>query len=321
MKKKKIMMVLVASLLLTGCVKTPKLENGEEILAEIEGKQYTASDLYTELKKSYGTATLVELIDKYIITQELPDTSSEEAQAKSYIAEMKAYYESSGYTWADVLANNGFTESTITEYYATNYEKDSVAKKYYKDSITDDEINKYYKNEIIGDITAKQILIVPETTKDSTDAEKETANTNAYNKALEVIQKLKNGEDFSELAKTYSDDDSASVGGTLAPFNKQSDYPTEFIEQAIKLDVNEYSKKPIKTEYGYHIIYIVSKEDKPELDSVKDNIITNLANEKIDNNQNYVNTAWKALREKYNLNIYDTVIKENYDRTMSQYKD
>ena len=131
--KKKIMMVLVASLFLTGCVKTPKLENGEELVAEINGKQYTATELYTELKKSYGTATLVEMIDKYIISQELTDTSSEESQAKSYIAEMKDYYEKSGYNWADVLANNGFTESTITEYYATNYEKDSIAKKYYKE--------------------------------------------------------------------------------------------------------------------------------------------------------------------------------------------
>ncbi len=319
--KKKIMMVLVASLFLTGCVKTPKLENGEELVAEINGKQYTATELYTELKKSYGTATLVEMIDKYIISQELTDTSSEESQAKSYIAEMKDYYEKSGYNWADVLANNGFTESTITEYYATNYKKDSVAKKYYKDSVTEDEINKYYKNEIIGDITAKQILIAPETTKDSTDAEKEEANSKAYNKALEVIEKLKNGSDFSELAKEYSDDDSASIGGTLAPFNKQSNYPTEFIEQAIKLNIDEYSKKPIKSEYGYHIIYIVSKEDKPELDKVKDNIINNIANKKIENNQNYINTAWKALREKYNLKIYDTVVEENYDRTMSQYKD
>ena len=319
--KKKIMMVLVASLFLTGCVKTPKLENGEELVAEINGKQYTATELYTELKKTYGTATLVQMIDKYIISQELTDTSSEESQAKSYIAEMKDYYEKSGYTWADVLANNGFTESSIIEYYATNYEKDSVAKKYYKDSVTDDEINKYYKDEIIGDITAKQILIAPETTKDSTDAEKEEANTKAYNKALEVIEKLKNGSDFSELAKEYSDDDSASIGGTLAPFNKQSNYPTEFIEAAVKLNADEYSKKPIKSEYGYHIIYIVSKEDKPELDKVKDNIINNIANEKIEKNQNYVNTAWKALREKYNLKIYDTVVEENYDRTMSQYKD
>ncbi len=319
--KKKLMMVLVASLLLTGCVKTPKLENGEEVIAELNGKQYTATELYTELKKSYGTSVLVDMIDKYIISQELTDTSSEESQAKSYIAEMKDYYEKSGYNWSEVLSSNGYTETSIVEYYAINYEKESVAKKYYKEAITDDEINKYYKDEIIGDITAKQILIAPETTKDSTDAEKAEANTKAYNKALEVIDKLKNGADFSELAKEYSDDDSASIGGTLAPFNKQSDYPTDFIEQAIKLEVNEYSKKPIKSEYGYHIIYIVAKENKPELDSVKDNIINNLANKKIESNKNYINTAWKALREKYNLKIYDTVVDENYDRTMSQYKD
>lgn len=316
---KKILMVLIASVLVTGCVKTPKLENGEEILAEIDGKQYTANDLYNELKSSYGVNALVDMVDKYIVSKELENTSSEEAQAKAYIAQMKNYYESSGYTWATVLSSNGYTEDSLLEYYKVNYAKETVAKNYYKSIVKDSEIEKYYKDEIVGDITAKQILIVPETTTTMTDAEKEEANTKAYNKALEVIEKLNNGGDFSELAKEYSDDDSASVGGTLAPFNKQSNYPTEFINQAVSLEVGKYSKTPIKSSYGYHIIYIVSKEDKPSLDDVKDTIITNLANEAMKNNSNYLNVAWKAIREKYNLNIYDTIVKEKYNQVMSQY--
>lgn len=316
---KKILVIALGALLITGCVKTPKLENGEEILASIDGKDYTVSELYTKMKETYGTSTLVDMVDEFIISKELTNTASEEAQAKSYVAQLKNYYESNGSNWAQVLQQNGLTEESLLKQYTVNYEKETVAKNYYKSIITDKEVDKYYKDEIIGDITAKQILIVPETTTSMTDAEKAEANTKAYNKALEVIQKLNNGEDFSELAKTYSDDDSKDVGGTLAPFNKQSNYPEDFINQAIKLNVGEYSKSPIKTTYGYHIISIVSKEDKPSLEDTKETIINTIAEKNIKDNENYMYTAWKAIREKYNFTINDTIVNEKYDQAMSQY--
>ena len=316
---KKILVIALGALLITGCVKTPKLENGEEILASIDGKEYTANELYTKMKETYGTSTLVDMVDEFIISKELTNTASEEAQAKSYIAQLKSYYESNGSNWAQVLQQNGLTEESLLKQYTVNYEKETVAKNYYKSTVTDKEIEKYYKDEIIGDITAKQILIVPNTTTDMTDADKAKANTNAYNKALEVIEKLKNGEDFSELAKTYSDDDSKEIGGTLAPFNKQSNYPTDFINQAIKLNAGEYSKTPIKTTYGYHIIYIVSKEDKPSLEDTKETIINTIAENKIKDNENYMYTAWKAVREKYNFTINDTIVNEKYNQAMSKY--
>ena len=317
--KKKLALVLTMTLLITGCVKTPKLENGEDLFASVDGKDFSVVDMYNELKNTYGISALMNLVDKYIISQELESTASEELQAKAYIAQMKNYYESNGYTWSQVLASNGYTESSLEEYYIYNYEKESVAKKYYKDNVSEAEINAYYKDEIIGDITAKQILISPKVEENASDEEKEKASKEAYNKALEVIEKLNNGEDFTELAKTYSDDSSASLGGTLAPFNKQSDYPTDFINEAVKLNKDEYSKKPIKTTYGYHILYIVSKDEKPSLESIKDTIISNIANKNMEDNENYQETAFKAIREKYNLNIIDTVVKERYEQVMTQY--
>lgn len=317
--KKKLALVLTMTLLITGCVKTPKLENGEDLFASVDGKDFSVVDMYNELKNTYGISALMNLVDKYIISQELESTASEELQAKAYIAQMKSYYESNGYTWSQVLASNGYTESSLEEYYIYNYEKESVAKKYYKDNVSEAEINAYYKDEIVGDITAKQILISPKVEENASDEEKEKASKEAYDKALEVIEKLNNGEDFTELAKTYSDDSSASLGGTLAPFNKQSDYPTDFINEAVKLNKDEYSKKPIKTTYGYHILYIVSKDEKPSLESIKDTIISNIANKNMEDNENYQETAFKAIREKYNLNIIDTVVKERYEQVMTQY--
>ena len=319
---KKLLISVMACLVvfsITGCVKTPKLENGEEIIASVEGKEFTANNLYDELRTQYGTDTLINMIDDYIISKELDNTNSEEAQAKAYVKQMKDYYESVGEKWSDVLTSYGYTEDSLTKVYVTNYAKESVAKKYYKDSITDEEISKYYNNEIIGDITAKHILIAPEASDEMTNKEKEAANKTAYNKAIEVINKLKAGEDFSALAKEYSSDKSSSEGGALAPFNKQSNYATEFINAAVKLNSGEYTKTPVKTEYGYHIILVESKADKPELEGIKSNIIETLANEKINSNEKYVYTAWKNLRTKYNLTINDTVIEEKYNTAMTQY--
>ena len=158
---KKILVIALGALLITGCVKTPKLENGEEILASIDGKDYTASELYTKMKETYGTSTLVDMVDEFIISKELTNTASEEAQAKSYIAQLKNYYESNGSNWAQILQQNGLTEESLLKQYTVNYEKETVAKNYYKSIVTDKEVDKYYKDEIIGDITAKQVVIEP----------------------------------------------------------------------------------------------------------------------------------------------------------------
>lgn len=319
---KKLLIVTMATLVafgLTGCVKTPKLENGQEVIAELNGKNITANDLYDELRGKYGVDTLLSLVDDYIVSQELKDTSSEEAEAKAYIKQMKDYYTNAGQDWNQVLASNNITEDELTKMYTTSYAKETIAKNYYKETVTEDEINKYYEDEIIGDITAKHILITVDVAETATDEEKSKAEKEAYNKALEVIKKLDNKEDFAALAKEYSKDKSSSEGGSLAPFNKQSNYAKEFIDAAVKLNAGEYTKTPVKSQYGYHIILVESKAEKPALDTVKTNIIDTLATQKMSENSNYTNTAWKKLREKYNLKLNDTVIEEKYNTAMSQY--
>ncbi|HBV86101.1 MAG TPA: hypothetical protein DEF42_05450 [Desulfosporosinus sp.] len=68
------------------------------------------------------------------------------------------------------------------------------------------------------------------------------------------------GEDFAELAKQYSTDESTKeLGGDLGFFAK-GDMVQEFEEVAFSLEVGLVSA-PVKTEYGYHIIRIVDKTE------------------------------------------------------------
>jgi peptidyl-prolyl cis-trans isomerase SurA len=71
-------------------------------------------------------------------------------------------------------------------------------------------------------------------------------------KAAEVMNKLKGGESFAELARTYSEDPSASVGGDLG-FIKKEHLMKEFGEAVAKLKPGEVSE-PFWSEMGLHII-------------------------------------------------------------------
>lgn len=70
--------------------------------------------------------------------------------------------------------------------------------------------------------------------------------------ALRVIEELKSGKDFGELAKRYSTCPSGKRGGDLGFFGR-SQMVKEFEKAAFDLKVGEVSH-PVKTQFGYHVI-------------------------------------------------------------------
>lgn len=101
--------------------------------------------------------------------------------------------------------------------------------------------------------------------------------------ALDIIKELesKKGNDlkikFIELAKTKSTGPSGPKGGDLGTFTKGQMVP-EFSKAAGELKKGEITKKPVKTQFGYHVIYLEEKTDAKPLtyDQVKDKIIASL---------------------------------------------
>lgn len=76
--------------------------------------------------------------------------------------------------------------------------------------------------------------------------------------ALEVEEKLLDGEDFAELAKEFSQDHgTVEDGGYLGYFNR-GEMVYEFEEMAFSLNIGEISQ-PIETVFGYHIIKVTDK--------------------------------------------------------------
>ena len=88
--------------------------------------------------------------------------------------------------------------------------------------------------------------------------------------AKAIIAKLEKGEKFSELAKQSKDPGSKDNGGDLG-WSSPSTYVKPFSDALTKLKKGEYTKTPVKTDFGYHVIMLEDTRPltPPPFDQVK----------------------------------------------------
>ena len=300
----------------------PKLENGEEILAKIDGKDFTANDLYKELKKQGGSTVMLNIIDDYIANIEITDNKDAVEYAESYLSNLKAQYEMYNYNFEEALTNAEYsTEKDFIDAVAKDHMLTLAAEKYIKNNkISDKEIKDYYNSDIYGSMHVRYILVKPEHTDDMSDEEVKKAEETALKEAKEVIKKLDNGEKFEDLAKEHSDDSStASQGGLFDGFTK-NDVVEEFWNASVNLEDKKYTKEPVKSSYGYFVIYRINQDKKPSIDDVKDEILDAILKKKESDDEKIINKTWLDIRKAYNLEIIDTEINDKYNETIKDLK-
>ncbi|MHA2364739.1 MAG: peptidylprolyl isomerase [Candidatus Hodarchaeales archaeon] len=74
-----------------------------------------------------------------------------------------------------------------------------------------------------------------------------------HSKAIEIIDEIKAGKKFTNLAKEFSDCPSKKKGGDLGEFGKGQMVPA-FEKAVMQLKTGEMTREPVKTRFGYHII-------------------------------------------------------------------
>ncbi|KQZ33469.1 peptidylprolyl isomerase [Mesorhizobium sp. Root552] len=127
--------------------------------------------------------------------------------------------------------------------------------------ITDAEIQARYDKEIaaappVNEVHARHILVK---TKEEADA---------------IIKQLDGGADFQKLANEHTSDPSGKTnGGDLGYFGPGQMVP-EFEKAASALEVGAYSKEPVQTQFGWHIIKVEDKraQQPPAFDKVKEQV-------------------------------------------------
>jgi len=156
---------------------------------------------------------------------------------------------------------------------------DKDAKEYY-------EKNKDQFTEKEDKVKARHILV-----KDEKEAQK-------------IIDELKKSKDvekkFIELAKSKSIGPSGKDGGELGWFTKERMVP-KFSKAAFELKKGEFTKKPVKTQFGYHVIYIEDRINKGDLipfDKIKNQVKDVLKNQEI---KMKIDETIKNLRSKYKV--------------------
>ncbi|MFT8718876.1 peptidylprolyl isomerase [Acetobacter sp.] len=128
--------------------------------------------------------------------------------------------------------------------------------------LTDAAIHDYYEKNYANkkpekEVHARHILV-------KTEAE-----------AQDIIKKLKSGANFGTLAESLSTDKGSAKnnGGDLGWF-KKGDMVPAFADAAFAMKPGTYSDKPVKSQFGFHVIQVLADREVPvpKEDEVKDQI-------------------------------------------------
>lgn len=130
------------------------------------------------------------------------------------------------------------------------------------------------KTPACGTVKAAHIYL----TVDEKDPMKNDSAVRA--KAFNIYNEIeKDGSNWDLIVRKYSEDSgSAQHGGTLTPFKVYQIVP-EFISEIIRLNENEFSE-PVKTNYGYHIIKLISKSGVKSFEEEKEGLKKNVEKDK-----------------------------------------
>lgn len=322
MKNKKLILCISSlaaiTFLTTGC-KDAKVKDGQEVAVSVKGTKITATEYYNQIKTN-NISKLIDMIDHGLFDEKYKTDAEEDKSVETQIEQLKSNYGSDESTFNNILTqyfgvNN---EEELEKMLRLEYKRNLAVEDYIKDSIKDDEIQKYYDENIFGDIKASHILIKTTVSSDATTEEKEKAEEEALKKAKEIIKKLDKGEDFAKLAKKYSDDTSnASNGGDLGYFSTD-EMVEEFSNAAKTLKKNEYTKEPVKTEYGYHIILKTGEKSKPKLKEVKSEIKEKITEQRLSNDSTLYYQTLMDIREDNNIKWNDSKLKKQYKEFMEK---
>jgi len=267
------------ALLLTGC------GDSNDYVATVDGEKILQTELDEALRSQYGAEMLNTLIDNKIIELEAKKediTVSDDAIKAEYDELLESYGGEDALQ--ETLDANGLTKDSVQD----NIRMYLLTKNVIANSIdiSDEELKQYFEEN-----------------KDDYNQQEQVAASHIFLEdeatAKEVEAKLKAGEDFAELAKTYSiDTDTSEDGGDLG-YISRGQMDEQFEEAAFALEKDEVSGV-VQSAEGYHIIKVTGKVPAEEavFEDVKDEVYETLLESRI--NEEY-STWLTEKQEQYKI--------------------
>lgn len=228
MKKTVLSLTLAASVLALGAC------SGGDSKAIVTSKigDISVADFNEKAKALTGSFVMQQMLTEKILADKYDVTDKEVKEAYDTTA---AQF---GDGFAQALAESGFTEEGFKDSLRVQLLQEKALK---DQAIKEEDIKKYYE-QMKTELNGRHILVADEAT------------------AKEVIEKIKGGAKFADVAKEYSTDTgSAEKGGELGWFSVGS-MVDEFNDAAYALELNTLSE-PVQSNFGYHVIEITEKRD------------------------------------------------------------
>ena len=313
--KRSLILVIVMLLVITGCGKSDSLNKEKGTTVSLKNVKITADQFYKELKKD-SIKKLVDMIDHKLFDKKYPTTSEETESINNQIESIKSYYKDDEASYLSAIKSyfGVSSEKELRNALSIEYKRNLAVKDYLKKKVTKSEINKYYEENVYGDIKASHILISVDNSKDLSDEEKEKQKEKALTKAKNIIKKLDKGEDFGKLAEKYSDDKAtATKKGNLGYFNSK-EMDGSFWNAAYELEKGKYSKEPVESAYGYHIILKTGEKKKKSLKSMKDEIKTSIVSDKLSSDSTLYYKTLVNIREDKKIKFNDSDLQKQYKK-------
>ncbi len=175
--------------------------------------------------------------------------------------------------------------------------------------------NALFQDQVVGAVSEEEVRARYDKEVAATPAENELKASHILveteEEAVAIIAELDGGADFAELAKEKSTGPSGPNGGDLGFFTKGRMVP-EFEEAVFALDVGSYTKAPVKTQFGFHVIRSddLRPVQPPAFEQVQEQVRSVVLREK------YFELL-QSLRGAADVQIEDPAYKEAYDAAIA----
>lgn len=278
------------------------LENGENVIATIDGKEYTSNDYYNLLIESDNLTNLLRKIDLDILKDKYSDSENEASE-----------YATNTYNsmYSDYLNNNpSSSESDFLKAYSYK-DKDSLInylkndyyiyryeKEYTKANYDSTKLQNFYGNSVYN---SKDLYIFVGTSLDD----------------MKSVKKLL---DSNENVKSVMTKYASVTSKNLNYYYNDGSFTDDQVSAINELKEKETSSILNYNNSGYILFYVDNISSKPSLDECKDTILDYLVGVELSQDQSLSYKATLNLQKENNIKFYDSVLEEKYNDLVNKYK-
>lgn len=280
--------------LMMGVAVAEEKVNGDDgdIVVVVNGEPITAFKFYAEMEKQVGAQILQNMIIESLIMQEverlkLSITDADIAQQLEMLRMQFPNEQSFQYALMGMSQENLYAQLKIQ---AALWKLGTRNVK-----VTEEEMKQYYEENKDDykepeTVRARHILVKTE------------------EEAKKIIEALDAGEDFAELAKAHSLGGTKDRGGDLGYFSYEEMVP-EFSAAAFALEVGQYTKEPVQTQFGYHVIKLEERNEEKQytLEEVKDSVQLAILSEKAASSQEIIQDLLKKAKFDWRWERYSNI--------------